>query len=670
VKQLAGYRLWANPLLLGHLQDSPEDSKEHLHASLALLPVDEGQVEYLYGRLLQAGPTELPVIRDALGGHRDALVGRLWAVLEDAQANRDKRFRAACALAAYDVTEDEANRKRWEAVSPFVADQLLAAVQQNPSHYDPLLKTLGPVRDRLTGPLSEVFRNRERPDADRSWAANILAEYAANQPDVLAALLLDADDKQFAVLFPKTAAHREPILAICSDIVDTPLGTQKTDKDKERLAKRQANAAVGLLRLGEPAKVWPLLQRHPPDDPRARSYLIHRLSPLGADPGDLVKQLSVEKDISVRRALLLSLGQFTPDQLPPAGRQPLIPEVLRLYRGEPDAGLHGAAEWLLRAWKQDQSLKELEQQWMKDQQQRKERLEQIATHLEEAKQRGEAPWYVNGQGQTMVVIPGPVEFLMGSPPTEAGRADGPEGQIEMRHLKRVGLSYALASKEVTVEQFLRFRGHHDYSKEHSPTADCPVTVVTWYDAAAYCNRLSKQEGIPQNQWCYEPNDDKQFAEGMRVKPNYLSLTGYRLPSEAEWEYACRAGAVTSRYYGETEELLGMYAWYAKNSMDRWMLPGPAGQAMPRKPNDLGLYDMLGNAVEWCQDQFAYYSVEPGDRPSEDKADKEEVKDDLSRVLRGSSFTNPAVAVRSALRDGGRPTYRFANVGFRPARTFR
>jgi formylglycine-generating enzyme required for sulfatase activity len=452
--------------------------------------------------------------------------------------------------------------------------------------------------------------------------------------------------------------------------VDTPLGTQKTDEDKERLAKRQANAAVTLLRLGEPAKVWPLLQRHPPDDPRARSYLIHRLSPLGAAPQDILKQLNVEKDVSVRRALLLILGEFTPDLLPPAEREPLIPEVLRRYREDPDAGLHAAAEWLLRAWKQDQSLKGLQQEWMKDEQQRRTRLEEIAKHLEDARGRGEASWYVNGQGQTMVVIHGPVEFRMGSPPTEAGRYGGPEGEVETPHLKRIGHSYALAAKEVTVEQFRRFRkDFFVYNKGYSPTADCPVNAVPWYQAAAYCNWLSKQEGIPPDQWCYEVNGEKQFATGMRVRPNYLTLAGYRLPSEAEWEYVCRAGAVTSRYYGETEELLGQYAWYTKNSLDRWMLPGPAGQELCRKPNDFGLFDMLGNALEWCQEQPHPYAPQEGGRPSEDKEDRDEINDRQSRVLRGGSFVDTAEDVRSADRLWFEPTKTSRNVGFRPARTF-
>jgi hypothetical protein len=88
-----------------------------------------------------------------------------------------------------------------------------------------------------------------------------------------------------------------------------------------------------------------------------------------------------------------------------------------------------------------------------------------------------------------------------------------------------------------------------------------------------------------------------------LRKNYLSLTGYRLATEAEMEYATRAGALTSRYYGETEELLTKYAWYFKNSLEKtW----PVGNL---KPNDLGWFDAHGNVYAWCQERYLRYPQE-------------------------------------------------------------
>src|SRR5262249_51913639 len=134
----------------------------------------------------------------------------------------------------------------------------------------------------------------------------------------------------------------------------------------------------------------------------------------------------------------------------------------------------------------------------------------------------------------------------------------------------------------------------------SPDPNCPVIGVIWYEAAAYCNWLSKKEGLPESEWCYVPKKGGNYEEGMKLAPNYLQRTGYRLPTEAEWEYANRAGAVTSRYYGESDELLGNYAWYFLNSNERtW----PVGS---KKPNDLGLFDMHGNLFSWCNDTLDSY----------------------------------------------------------------
>jgi formylglycine-generating enzyme required for sulfatase activity len=468
------------------------------------------------------------------------------------------------------------------------------------------------------------------------------------------------------------------------------------DAEKEQLAKRQANAAVALLRLGQGQHVWPLLQHRTdvPSDPRRRSYLIHRLSPLGADLRALVQQFDTEANLSVQRALLLCLGEFTPEQWPPAQRQPLVQRLLRLYREQADPGLRGAAEWFLRRQGQGAQLQEIDRVLA---QQRAQKEQQIRRELAGG---SKAPrWYVNGQGQTMVVLPGPVEFLMGSPGTEAEREGGAEGRVEALHRRQIGQAFAVAAKEVTVAQFQAFRRNHQYNRQYAPTPDCPVNVVTWYDAAAYCNWLSAQEGIPPEEWCYLQKEKPEalpifavsalgvlgtpgggpwlaaalaparvegdYAAGMRPAPDYLRRLGYRLPNEAEWEYACRAGAVTARPYGETDTLLEQYAWYAQNRQSKGMHPGAE-----RKPNDLGFFDLLGNGMDWCQEHIDYFPPQRGGRVIKDKEYITYLKDNQYRVLRGGSLVNHPVDVRSAYRYRLTPANRSDTVGFRPARTFR
>jgi formylglycine-generating enzyme required for sulfatase activity len=287
-------------------------------------------------------------------------------------------------------------------------------------------------------------------------------------------------------------------------------------------------------------------------------------------------------------------------------------------------------------------------------------LQKRARQLATGRVEGNRQWYVNKAGQTLVVIPGPVEFLMGSPNAEYAREPG---WLEAQHQKRISRSFAIMTHEVTVEQFLLFQKDFSYSRPYSPEPDCPVSNITWYDAAAYCNWLSGQEGIPEDQWCYLTNEQDEYAKGMKPAAGYLQRIGYRLPTEAEWEFACRAGTMTCRYYGETENLLDQYARCTKDSTrDRAMLP--VGSL---KPNDLGLFDMLGNTREWCQENIHYYSV-PGDgRPSEDLGDESEVSDDQHRVLRGGFFIQP-IHVRSARRGRAPVTIRDYNIGMRVART--
>ena len=410
------------------------------------------------------------------------------------------------------------------------------------------------------------------------------------------------------------------------------------EDDKEKLAKRQCNAAIGLLCLGEVSSLWPLLKHSP--DPRVRTWIVHRLGPMGASAEALVARLEEEADVSVRRALILALGEY--DDISPVDQEALGKKLLALYKNDPDPGIHGASEWLLRRWG------------------KKDGIATIDADLAASNVEGNRRWYINGQGQTMAVIPGPVEFLMGSPATEKGHRPH-----ERLHRQYIGHSFSIASEEVTVEQFHRFLRatpsiRHNYEQRYAPEPDCPQTAVAWYEAAAYCRWLSEQEHIAEDQMCYPMISE--IKEGMRLPKDYLSRTGYRLPSEAEWAYACRAATSTSRYYGEAEGLLAEYAWYQHTANDRsWPVAA-------LKPNDFGLFDMQGNVSEWCQEQYRSYPASTKNRPVEDREDTTPVTDEQVRVLRSSSFNLHPSATRSAGRGWGRPTTRLLNGGFRPARS--
>ncbi len=249
---------------------------------------------------------------------------------------------------------------------------------------------------------------------------------------------------------------------------------------------------------------------------------------------------------------------------------------------------------------------------------------------------------------------------MGSPLSETERRDD-----ETQHLRRIQRSYAIASRSVTVEEFQQFlKDRPDVIKpitnRYSPDKDCPIIAVSWFMAAQYCNWLSEKEGLPEKDWCYPAHED--IKDGMKPYPDYLQRKGYRLPTEAEWEYAARAGASSSRYYGSSVELLPRYAWFLQNSGDRtW----PVGQ---KRPNDFGLFDSLGNVWNWVYDPGFYYPEQKGVIAISDVEDIRDIADSNNRVLRGGSFNDRPGNVRLAYRSGNRPSDRDNTVGMRPART--
>jgi tetratricopeptide (TPR) repeat protein/serine/threonine protein kinase/formylglycine-generating enzyme required for sulfatase activity len=448
-----------------------------------------------------------------------------------------------------------------------------------------------------------------------------------------------------------------------------------TDAQRDALVRRQAAAAVALLRLGHAEKLWPLL-RHTPD-PRLRTYLVHLLGPLGVDPRVLMRRLEEEQDASARRALILALGQCSEDAITSGGtgsaggtKAMLVERLAVLFRDDPDPGIHSSAEWLLRKLGNADRVAQIERElaaqgvgslfpaaardsWRPGSSQEKDSRPPHA----------DRPWQVTPQAHTMIAVRGPVDFDMGTPQREPGREND-----ETLHRRRISHSFAIAAKEVTLQQFQQFLREnldiqHAHPRSHSPEPDCPVGSVTWFQVAQYCRWLSEKEGLSEEEMCYPPI--REIKPGMPLRPYMLSRSGYRIPTEAEWEYACRAGAATSRFYGQADELLGKYAWFKDNAQDRsW----PVGRLLP---NDLGLFDVYGNAKELCH-EHGEYPKDTEDAASAGTSVKTTLALPTLFSVRGGSMLHESRWMRSGDRHGfasqdlqnkGYPHY-----GFRVART--
>jgi eukaryotic-like serine/threonine-protein kinase len=302
--------------------------------------------------------------------------------------------------------------------------------------------------------------------------------------------------------------------------------------------------------------------------------------------------------------------------------------------------------------------------------------EQARQHQEVwAAQLGIPVEWTNSIGMKFVLIP-PGEFAMGSTEQDVerlligiregkapqGHADGLPWELSQQSV-RISQPFLMGACEVTIGGFRQFVADTGYVTEAerdgrggwgddpeegrvrkqeftwlyprvAQSDDHPVVHVSWNDAFTFCSWLSRKEGV-----------------------------SYRLPTEAEWEYACRAGTTTWYSCGDDFSQLVDYAWYGWNSRDDWFGSDSNGESHPvgrKKANPWGLYDMHGNVYEWCQDWFV------DSYPSGLITDPQGPAAGPLRVFRGGSWQNGAAFTRSAVRDRNHPEYCNNDLGFRVA----
>lgn len=560
------------------------------------------------------------------------------------------------------VAAEENDRRR--------AESLVEAVLTAPSEAVPYaVENLRPLSRHALPILRARFSEENGAKNQRLHAALALAALG----EVDEAFFVDA-------IVDSSAAESRSILAALVAKPETVIPQLTARAEEETRPETKARLALSLLELGDPAVARELVKISP--DPAFRTTLIHQAAPTWRVSA--ARLLNETADSAVRYSLCLGVGLSPAERFSPDEKKELGQVLTKLYQDAPDGATHSAADWTLRQWQVD--LPKLPRGKLAD-------------------KPASRDWFVNRQGMTLIqiaadrfmmgvaptVVETPagksVEFLGGTPWASFTSLTGPggvvtaRGQTGPRVEARLTRPYWLANREVTVAQFEAFvqdakyfdahpaerlgENFRGYDKRISKTADSPVQNVRWEDAALYCNWLSRQEGLTP---CYERKivsqqlsqpEEKVPADGKVPAVEVVEWVlkpesnGYRLPTEPEWECACRAGADTRFCFGNGESLIGSYAVYVMNSEQSAQ---PVGSKLP---NARGIFDMHGNVDEWCQDGYAEKLPGGADSLVAGVAG-------MSRIFRGGNFSCTHETCQAAMRMNTSLSSQAPVLGFRVA----
>jgi tRNA A-37 threonylcarbamoyl transferase component Bud32 len=397
---------------------------------------------------------------------------------------------------------------------------------------------------RVRGTLNQMFERGTPPH--KLAAALFLANEQPKCADYCYARLLDADAREIKPIANLLSSRMPGLVSRLWASVESVVAP--ADVEKESHDRRRANAACALALLGESSRVWALLRSSP--DPQVRSMLIDQLGPAGVDPNLVWERLAeAGTPVSIRIALIQSLGGIPSDAWPSQLRATVVNRLIHLYRDDPDRGIHSSAKWLLLRWGYAA------------------KLTRIDTDLARGElHRPDFEWRITRTGLTLITVKLPA-------------------------LDRI---VEISDTEITVDTYKRFKPDAKYAPEFSPDPLCPINAVSYHEAAAFCNWLNGEEGIP-------PEDAYYRVTSLPDKSNLIVAEhrdhkGFRLPTNEEFDVLCAAGTSTKRYHGDCDSLLARYAWTLDNSGGR---THPVASLLP---NDFGFFDTLGNIQEWCEGQ--------------------------------------------------------------------
>jgi serine/threonine protein kinase/formylglycine-generating enzyme required for sulfatase activity len=567
----------------------------------AALRLEERTAEWAAHRQARFLPSPSEFLTIALGVPRRARKPEQQALMAAATRHHGLRWGAGLVVAllvGLGLHLSLAHRQR-------AAESLVQAVLVAPPADVPeVVERLRSYRGAALPLLRECQRDPAADPGHRLHAALALAAFGEAPQDFLIESIATAPgdecDNLATALRPVKGQVAGRLLARAADD-SVPLTTR-------------TRYAITLLYLGEPRAAQALLAFEA--DPTPRTNFIYIFPQWHGDLAALLPVLRDSDDAALRSGLCAALGSTKPA---PVGNE-LADLLAELFRQAPDGATHAAAGWALRQW-------------------------QVAPP---AVQPARVPpagrhWFVNSLGMTLVEVP-PGTFEMGDTMARDCRP----------HEVTLKRPFWVADMEVRVDQFQLFMADPGAERPRnwkrpkvsaSPTDDCPVSMVTWGDALLFCNWLSKKEGRGT---CYRLDEKKGWQHD-------VTADGYRLPTEAEWERACRAGTTTRFSFGNDSGRLKDYAVISEQPIDLHSMPVGC-----KLPNAFGLFDMHGNVDEWCWDWYGAYpeeAIDPIGPPTGE-----------TRVYRGGGFysIHPLVC-RSAARGKWGPDRQGTTfIGFRVA----
>lgn len=550
------------PRLQAVAKDSAYSPTERIRAMLPLAPRHADLRSQLIRELLTTDFVHHQLIRercDWLDGDNSA---ELWRIALDKNTPTAPRIRASAMLVAL-----EPDHVSWAEAGALVVAALLDPQLDDVEHWQSCFRPV--LASALKPPLADAVRNPGMPVVSRHRAAAMLVQPA--DAALLTELLLQADGPLFSILSAGVAEHR---IAMTRQMQSVAAGLPRIGAGRISADNLQAwrNVVMVMFVLQMSEEIDALLTEI--RDPSLRTEVILQLSEFGVTVDQLAAVLNECRSPVSRQAILLAMG--ADKYRGPAERQVRNRVLSAVLNQSHSWTERSAADWLRKQPVVATAGPSSEFGVISE-----KRRVSVPASLKPGR---DPDYWVNSQGQTMVLVRGPIVADVGSPTDEFGRD---EDEVVLRHSQE--FSFAVSACEVTIEQFRQFRPDAEFVWDDNPGN--AAHRISYLDAVQYCRWLSQQEDIAEEQMCFPPISE--ITDEAVLPPGRLLRTGYRLLTEYEWEYVCRAGSVTPWSFGTLESRSSVFAWSILNSGDRIQAVGALW------PNAYGLFDTAGNVAEWC-----------------------------------------------------------------------